>query len=583
MVTAAVSSESRQALYEAGWWVIEVPSIPNPSANVHVQQWVDVGFTKLRLWQLTRFSTVVYIDADCVVKENVDGLFDLGVDFAAAPDIFPPDKFNAGVMVIKPNARLFDELLRAIPLLPSYDGGDTGFLNAFFPHWYTGEAKGRLSFGYNALRVMQWYTKQRPQYWETIHPLKIIHYCSSPKPWEDEVLRRGGPLEDLWWRYHAECEAEGAVPPSLLSVGELKEGNEFTEGGESRESGALGMGMNDAERSVGESHWNVVRAAFFSAHEFTGKRPMRYGVWDKEDRAWLQFLRDRHHACMEQTPALTPLVPLVVHQIWLGGPFPATYHTWQESWRRAHPQWEYRLWTDADLGNFPHSEDHRSHLLALMDNAGSWVEKSDVLRLDVLYAFGGLYVDTDFECLRPFDSLHHRFAFFAGLSNTGTVELCNGLMGSAAKHPLVGRLITSMKVEPSPVPTAMDIIGRSGPGHTTRVLMEASLADGGALSLPTTCGLLPTAFFYPLPNSMRGLQRQQDKRVYVTPETFAMHHWACSWQGAAATQKEIPAVSPSESALSVPSAVPTTTGTSAICRHTRNTTDFNQNVTWSIC
>lgn len=132
-----------------------------------------------------------------MVVQPIDELFALPVDFAAAPDVFPPDHFNAGVMVIKPSQCVWRKMLTSIHCLASYDGGDTGFLNAFFPNWYISSAASRLSFGYNALRIMQWFTKKKPEYWKAIKPLKIVHYCSSPKPWEDRI--RGGELEQLWW------------------------------------------------------------------------------------------------------------------------------------------------------------------------------------------------------------------------------------------------------------------------------------------------------------------------------------------------------------------------------------------------
>lgn len=53
-------------------------------------------------------------------------LFKLEVDFAAAPDVFPPDKFNAGVMVLKPSLSVLKDMLSKVDKLPSYDGGDTG-------------------------------------------------------------------------------------------------------------------------------------------------------------------------------------------------------------------------------------------------------------------------------------------------------------------------------------------------------------------------------------------------------------------------------------------------------------------------
>ena len=46
-----------------------------------------------------RETQVVYVDTDALVLESIDELFALDCDFAAAPDIFPPDKFNARVGV----------------------------------------------------------------------------------------------------------------------------------------------------------------------------------------------------------------------------------------------------------------------------------------------------------------------------------------------------------------------------------------------------------------------------------------------------------------------------------------------------
>lgn len=48
------------------------------------------------------------------------------MDFAAAPDVFPPDRFNAGVMVIKPSQKVLEDMLAKVDVLPSHDGGDTG-------------------------------------------------------------------------------------------------------------------------------------------------------------------------------------------------------------------------------------------------------------------------------------------------------------------------------------------------------------------------------------------------------------------------------------------------------------------------
>lgn len=46
----------------------------------------------------------------------------------------PPDKFNSGIMVLRPNMSRYEELRTASQLIDSYDGSDQGFLNQFSPH-----------------------------------------------------------------------------------------------------------------------------------------------------------------------------------------------------------------------------------------------------------------------------------------------------------------------------------------------------------------------------------------------------------------------------------------------------------------
>lgn len=179
-----------------------VPRLVEAIANPHhtdVPGWVNSGFTKLRLWENTDYDKLVYIDADCIVLESVDELFSRP-DASFAPDVFPPDRFNAGVIVARPCQALFSRMMEKVGVLPSHDGGDTGFLNSFFPEWYEGPAERRLPFRYNALRTMYWFTHKNPGYWDAVKPLKILHFCSSPKPWDCDAKK--GDLEQLWWEYY---------------------------------------------------------------------------------------------------------------------------------------------------------------------------------------------------------------------------------------------------------------------------------------------------------------------------------------------------------------------------------------------
>lgn len=80
--------------------VKKVPHIVNPHEKQTSASWVGSGYTKLHIWNLTEYAQVLYIDADCLVHASPEDLFERDVAFAAAPDVFPPDHFNAGVMLI---------------------------------------------------------------------------------------------------------------------------------------------------------------------------------------------------------------------------------------------------------------------------------------------------------------------------------------------------------------------------------------------------------------------------------------------------------------------------------------------------
>ena len=72
---------------------------------------------------------------------------------------------------------------------------------------------------------------------------------------------------------------------------------------------------------------------------------------------------------------------------------------------------------------------------------------SDILRYEILYQYGGLYVDIDFECLKNFDPLLKGLNFFAGLSNTGVFEINNALIAACPGHSILAEAVEIQKVK----------------------------------------------------------------------------------------------------------------------------------------
>ncbi|MTI44163.1 alpha-N-acetylglucosamine transferase [Roseibium hamelinense] len=155
------------------------------------------NFVKLRLWQLTDYRNVVFIDADALVLQNCDRLFAYP-EFCAAPNVYETvadfHRLNSGVFTAKPNERTFADMLDKL------DGGnvfwrrtDQTFLETYFPDWHG------LPVFYNMLQYV-WFNLPGLWNWNDI---KILHF-QYEKPWETGHAKSGElrPLIDLWQAFY---------------------------------------------------------------------------------------------------------------------------------------------------------------------------------------------------------------------------------------------------------------------------------------------------------------------------------------------------------------------------------------------
>jgi inositol phosphorylceramide mannosyltransferase catalytic subunit len=197
-------------------------------------------------------------------------------------------------------------------------------------------------------------------------------------------------------------------------------------------------------------------------------------------------------------------IPRVFHRIWLGPePMPEAESAFGETWALHHPDWEHRLWGDDDLPELGVP----AEIVARAENP---VELSDVARFHILARYGGVYVDTDFECLRPLDPLVKGLDAFAAFQRAGEVN--TALLGAIAEHPAFCRA-AELVIETfgrAPLPAS------SGPPFFTHLLWD----------FPEVT-LFPPELFYPY------LWTEPERRHEYFPDAYAVHHWAMSWRQAA--------------------------------------------------
>ena len=125
-------------------------------------------------------------------------------------------------------------------------------------------------------------------------------------------------------------------------------------------------------------------------------------------------------------------IPRILHQTWKTRDVPARWRAARRSWLDAHPDWEHRFWTDADLERLVRTRAPR--LYPLWRRYPWHIQRVDAARYLILHEEGGVYADLDIVCVKPLDDLLENDLV---LARTRPLGLTNAFMMSRAGHPLM--------------------------------------------------------------------------------------------------------------------------------------------------
>ena len=200
-------------------------------------------------------------------------------------------------------------------------------------------------------------------------------------------------------------------------------------------------------------------------------------------------------------------IPKIFHHIWVG---PNTIS--DESVRfinrikELHPDYEFRLWTNEDL-----TTDNFSNL-EFIHKAKKYAQKADIMRYEILYRQGGIYLDTDFELFKNItELLTHDLVICNEDSNYG-MYMSIGFIASIKRHPVIKSCVDNIKFcslngQENP------ICVETGPWYFRK-----------QLKFDETVRMLPTHFMYPVHFNDRFI-----KDSVISSEAYGIHHWAFSW------------------------------------------------------
>ena len=252
-----------------------------------------------------------------------------------------------------------------------------------------------------------------------------------------------------------------------------------------------------------------------------GSDPLKFtdDVRNPRGRTQLARLRALYaQRCPARAPELDrDLIPRTLHRVWLGGPPPAEVVRFGETWRRHHPDWDFVLWDEAKVRaeGFGTAD--------LIAQASCFGQKVDVLRVEILNRYGGVYVDTDFECFRPIDTLLRRYEFFASSAFILQAHLGwpsvwpsplivnNAFIGARANHPILTAYLDRIRRDWKPAAAY-----RVAPGELSAI---AILAMGGRAKADHVkeLGLRTYLPFHDVTAELAGAD---DRRDVVLPHTY---------------------------------------------------------------
>lgn len=212
------------------------------------------------------------------------------------------------------------------------------------------------------------------------------------------------------------------------------------------------------------------------------------------------------------------MIPKIIHYCWLSNdPFPDSIQKCIDSWNKYLPGYELMLW---NYDRFPRG---KSKWVDQAFDNHKYAFAADYIRLYALYQYGGIYLDSDVEVLRPFDELLE-LPYFIGQEKT-PFGIEAATLGFPPKSQFIKDLLDryenrnfikedgAFDEEPLPRIFRRYIASRYNYHVISGVKDFAYTND--------TINVFTPEYFSP--------KHYASKEMEVTPQTFSIHHYAGSW------------------------------------------------------
>lgn len=151
-------------------------------------------FGKLKIFGLTKFNKIVFLDSDMLILQNLDSLFQKeNMSSVIAGTRYPGNEnwsktLNSGLIVVVPKV---GEDKRLINLIGKGDlkdrGGDQGVIHLAYPNWPKQKSL-HLDESYNLLAPYESYYLNKGLIKH--RDIKVLHFIGKNKPWNMSYIKK---------------------------------------------------------------------------------------------------------------------------------------------------------------------------------------------------------------------------------------------------------------------------------------------------------------------------------------------------------------------------------------------------------
>lgn len=207
------------------------------------------------------------------------------------------------------------------------------------------------------------------------------------------------------------------------------------------------------------------------------------------------------------------LIPKKIHYCWFGKKeLPDSYKKNIDSWHKFCPDYEIIRWDESNY-NLNNSDYSTQAYLA-----NKWAFVSDYARVDILNRYGGIYLDTDVEVIRPLDELL-RWELFCGFENMNWIAW--GLaIGAVKGHPILKELLNVYnKIQFQNEDGSYNEI--TCPTYQTNIMQKFGFIMNNRFQQINGVAVYPKECFAPF-GFYKGMGRK-------TVNTYSIHWYSASW------------------------------------------------------